>query len=719
MKLLRPGPVLGPRVHNAGMRGQLWGTRRPAFAERLEDAGAVPTFDLPFVPSGVSNLPTTLTINGTPVEASLFYRGEDATAEEWAAVSGGDLAPAGAGADFDVDQPSPLLDGTRAVRFHEGRYFESADLDLGNIGSDDFVIVYAWQQTDALTFSVTPFMGKKTTASGDTQVGWGIGIGNEDRSRFTMSDGVNSVLATLDHSGGVSGPWPWVVVVLCGDRNEPSVSSLRGYIDGKLVGVGFDISAVGDIDGDVPFHIGQLNTDAQVAFLGMWRGPDLFDGGAANNTEMDRIALEVTTKLTGAATLIAEGTPTPSVLTRTTTALLDTYDDVTGVRSLHRVGDNWPRVCRRRSASGEVVTGYLAEQAATQHVLETDNLLGSTWTTALTSFAATAAVEFTPDTSRTVWRLSASVGNGQHQFHQNTGYVATAAPIGVSIWARKVPGATNDWLIIRYSDTSSFFMSFNVATGEVGTGSTGSGGAKGYVEDWGDGWLRLITVGTNGGTPINFRAYTSNVDAGFSYNEAVGGEMVDLCCPQFEYRPGLSYASSFVENTSAVATASRGADVLRYLGDDGNVDGAEGTARVEYLSDLRAGAGFEGLMSVSDGGSATEKHELQITSSDQTRIISNSGGVTGAVTTGLEITDGESHVVRYSWAADALRLYVDGVDRGSDDAPPLPDDLDRIEIGMNRDGSGGQPGGLIRRVTIYDRPLAPGAGGTSDDLGAM
>jgi hypothetical protein len=204
-------------------------------------------------------------------------------------------------------------------------------------------------------------------------------------------------------------------------------------------------------------------------------------------------------------------------------------------------------------ATGTRSAYLLTEPAATNIVLQS-SVLGTTWTATRSSIGANA--DTAPDGTATADRLIEDATAANTHFAAQGSLTITAdVNVAVSIHAK---AGTRSWVILQLSDatsTDAFQVSFNLATGAVGTtalAGTGTLVSK-SIEALANGWYRLNLVGNigNGRTSVIARVFLAEGDNdatydgdGASYISLWGGDVVN----------NQSVVSSHIETTTVAAT---------------------------------------------------------------------------------------------------------------------------------------------------------------------
>lgn len=683
--------------------GRPWGMLQerpqPGLNNLIVQPSDVPTLSL-FQGSdfnGVAKLDHNLTINGVTKTPTFRYKGGDA------AVSGGTWSPwgygvdliesKGAGAAATLNVGSPLLglldDSVRSNAVNGSRW-QASDVSTNAISTEDFVIELVIQ------FGSTPgvanyFFGAREPSG----AGWVVFQQASNRIALVITD-----TSTYVFSSDILAPNTRYHILVFVNRDEASVDGVRFYVNGREATQAHagPAAGAGTLDSGKKFTLndrsdlpGQSALDARYALASMWKQADWHQAGAAGPAEWAVIAQERFNKLIGINPHRAVGTSTPTVQTRASVAYLDKVEG--SARKLYQVGDDWLRVVSRDDANSDNIRGYLSESQKTNLLLQSEDI-STTWgqldagdTFSLNAIAA-------PNKETTADGLIADATDGSHGISQTA--TLTAATYTMSAFVKK---GDQDWILV-YDGTGTNFAYFDISSGVVGTENS----ATGYIEDWGDGWFRCMIVytGTAAAHSLYFRTAEADNDGSFSGD----GSTVNTYVWGMQLELG-DYASSYMPTTTG--TVTRIADVLRFKGDDGNIENSQtGTFVADVLYTDYTNGSHKAAISLTDGTSDIFLLYARVASGFTYLVTLASGGDAGLVTGTTDLTDGTIKNLRATWMPNLLTLYVDGSSEGTPDTTvDIPDDLDEIRIGLNHLNAEHMDG-VISNIKIFKTPTTGG-----------
>lgn len=463
----------------------------------------------------------------TGSKATAYLGTTDSTAIDWPAYVGDEaLAEYGAGNAPRVSQYAPFTDGTRAVSFNQGKYYEHAT--TGDIGTEDFVYELVVSNKSNL------WVGKKNNDATSVP---GIYFKSEPSTlqfKAIMSDGVSQTYLYPAVPADT-----WIHVLFVADRS----GSFAMYVNGVNVG-SKDISSFGSLATSEAFRIGRPTTgEGEVAWVAMWKQSDWLD-----THNQDEFARERFAKLAGVYPQVAKGAAVPAEMTRSSIGYLDIDHDEDGIRRLFKVGSNWPRIVKRKDGKSEYFTGLLVEQQQTNLLVNSEDLTNATdW--GYTNVTVSSATGGPLGTCYSVASsTTSSVGHALNELTSNF----TSETI-MCVWAK---AGANDWIAIRGNGGGTSTQWFDVANGVVGSNS-GADVLDAWIEDWGNGWYRCIAKFQNSAT---IYLYTTNADATYQYAEATTDPLSYFAGPMVVQ--GAKYATSYMPTTTS--TATRSGDVLRF-----------------------------------------------------------------------------------------------------------------------------------------------------------
>ena len=644
----------------------------------LRGSTGTPTFDLPLNTSGVDQLPAAITINGRTVTPTFRYRGGDANATDWAGWDYGNTLPyVSTGNEATFNQGSPGL-GTSddSVKFNSGKAYQAASTTFADPGSDDLILEVVFEFGGSAT-------GRIIGKGGGSDPGWQL---HEASTLVTARYRDSSTTVTVNSPTLTTGAWyhMWLVVDESG--------SMVIYTNG-VVGTGASVAAVGTPNSSSGMAIGISSgllapLSSRVAYAALYQSPGWLDTHLQADAAKERAA-----RLFGVFPARARGTAIPSTMTRASRGYLDAYQS-DSARSMYLVGSNWARVCSRKDASGDDLTGYLSETAVTNLCLGSEAFTASPWVL-LNSNDLIADGYTAPDAALTTADgLTADASSNAHGVSQQITLTATTHVF--SVWA-KAGAAT--WLYLANQTVSDCDGYFNLETASQ-TGTKGSGASALFMEDYGNGWRRcgMAFTGTVAAHTFVIQAAQTDADATFAGNGAdpsfyMWGAQVEAA----------TYMTSYVPTVASQVT--RAIDRLVYASSK-NVLTTRGSMVVSALLPNVDWGTTSGLLEVSDGTSTNTNYMNVGAANDALNSASGSAAGTQANVIGTtDCATGNQFVAAYSWAPNDFRLFLDGVSQGTPDVSGTPTDtLTSICVGSLLFGTVYNCLGIVSGVKIYRRP---------------
>lgn len=365
-------------------------------------------------------------------------------------------------------------------------------------------------------------------------------------------------------------------------------------------------------------------------------------------------------------------------------------------RKIYNVGASWLRAVERLDKNADSIKGYLSELEAENLTLQSEDFT-TTWAQGEAGDAHT-GIGFASPEGEDVPGIVMDNTSGSSHYWQQTATVVAATSYTYSVFAKK---GDHDW--IRLIDTavgSSNAVYFDLDEGVLG--SVGAAADAGYIEDWGNGWFRCsytwTTTGVTANSRINIAAASGNIDV-------VGdGATVSIYLWGAQLEKGV-YATSYVPTVASAVTRNK--DELTFKGDDGNLGGVgselEGTIVCKTLMGDYDNTGTKVMWDLSDGGASADRILFGLGSSDKITMASDAtGGNPGIIAGSVDGIDGVIHTYRFTWITDNMIAWIDETKETPDTSVDIPDDLDEIDIGMNRT-SALQLNGVLSNLNIYKK----------------
>jgi hypothetical protein len=321
-----------------------------------------PTFKLFEGLNGIHNLPQAITINGTTLNPTLLYKGQDAGAtwDPWNAFGDTLTRPAVSSAPT-YNQGSPLFGPyDDSVKFNCGEYYTAATAVTGDFTNEDLVVELVCR----FEGSVSSLLASKHNSLLDT--GWSIGI-NATTIGLNLYDGVTlrSILSPALVPGA------WYHVIFFADKSGSGI----GYANGAA-GTALTINMVNSISSARKFTIGShangtAPTSSLLSLLAIYAGAAWLD------THLQPVlALRRFNTLIGLIPQSASGTTVPVTQTRVSSANLHKLES--GVLHYYLVGNHWLRQASKNDANARPTIGYQAESSRTNLFLHSNGFSAET-----------------------------------------------------------------------------------------------------------------------------------------------------------------------------------------------------------------------------------------------------------------------------------------------------------------------------------------------------
>jgi hypothetical protein len=583
---------------------------------------------------------------------------------------------------------SPLL-GTNddSVLFNASDYYAAPNNTFGQVTTEDIVF--------ELVFKTNALAGAKYLAGTRVGgVGWSLATVAGNDVRILIEDASGDVTI----ASAALNEYTWYHVLFFLNRD----GSGQCYVNGDASGAAVDISGRAlTISGESDMCIGSRgggNTpyDSNIAYLAMWKGASWLTSHLNPDTAAERFGL-----LAGYWPQVANGTSAPNTATRAYQAYTEKIES--SKTRLYQVGGEWLRFCQRVDGNSETVNGYLAEPAATNDLDNGDVFAG--WTKDDAGDVITDDAALGPDNLTSMATLVCDNTDGDHGIRDATANALSAVNHCVSV---VIGTGTADWWRLQNMTVAACYVYFNITTGAFG--AVGAGVSEyGFVEGeyLGSGtkvrrpYIRF--TGTAAAHTIRVSPCKSGTNATYDGGDgaAVTGYLFGAQVEEGDY------PSSIVITAGAAAT--RLADQLQFKMDDGSLGGVgsegRGSLEVDFLKpDFSLDTQNDMLFEISDGGAIGDRIITynNKTANKLTMATRAAGGTSGDASTTSDMCDGNRHRYRLTWATNDVRQVVDGSLEGTEAAADMPDDLDEIDVGMNRANTT-QFNGLISDLKIWSR----------------
>lgn len=607
--------------------------------------------------SGIGNLPQNITINSQTVSPSFRYEAKDATTSAWSATVGTNLTIGSTGSAPSVGLDTPFTaDTDKNVRYAAAKAHQASTTATGDISNEDIIFECIFDLRAAETSKT--IVGKR----GATGAGWAFGTGSSSgRIQFLISDGTNS--ASILFISTVLSGWNHYVAMV--DRSENSTAGMAHYLNGVAISGTANPSAVLSLSNAKNLTIGADSdfgtaTLQGVAYTAIYAQNNLFAGGAQNAIDWLALANIRSALCQGVFPSTALGTAAPLNTTRNSGAALDKINTSTNIRSLFNVGSNWMRYVRRKSKTGVVVKGALAETTSRINLaLQSEAFDDAAWTK--TNGAISPNIGATPFGTTTADVFVGAAGSAIHGVQQTI--TLTAATYTWSTW---VSASAQSIIYLQNSTIANGNCWFNLSSKTILTQQAGIIDA--IIEDWGNGLIRIGIKFT--GTAASHTLVIAGASADNTTTYTADGISNDFTLFGAQCMTGDS-VSSYVATTTAAIT--RASDVLNYVASDGNVaNSSAGTLSFDVLMgniDCTAGVFLAGVATTA-GVNGPNSVNIGVAAAGDVmsaRMEAAAGAGTQFNTSGAtDIADGEKHNLKASWDINAGKLIVDGVQEAND-----------------------------------------------------
>ena len=613
--------------------------------------------------SGLSLLSAGLPFNGMTSQPAVRLEGKHASASVWTPVVGTPtLAIASTGTAPTVGLDTPLTTDTdKLVVFNAGQVYQSSQAALGDVTTHDLVI-------EALVYLHPTAETSRTIASkrGTTGAGWALSMSTATAGRvsLTLSDGTNT--ATFSTATLVLGAWYHLLFFV--DRSESSTTTgIIAYANGvATVGVSANPALVtGSLTNAKLLTVGADSdlggkTTQGLAYLAVYARNNWLPGGASNTSVTAAVAKERTQRLMGLYPQLALGTAAPSNQSRTSTAYLDKVDPTTGVRSHFLVGAGWTRIARRKSRSGQLVTGLLPEPGKTNLLLQSETLDHASWTK--TACTVTANQRAAPNGLTSMDALVADGTGGPHALSQ-----AVTLTAAVYTFSAFVAAGSASRVVLENTTIANGAVWFDLAAGTVGTTQAGIGEAR--ISSWGNGIYRVSARFTGTVAAHTLRLAPAAADGSMAFT----GDAVAASLYVYGMQCEAGDVSTYYPTTTAAA--ARAADVFNWLGSDGNIAIGPCAIAFDFLGPDTDFLGSSTLFITGTTGGSTIPNGIafSLAANDSVQLAGRvASSIAFNMTGSADVMDGEKHNIRGYASLNDARLVIDGVVQGTDAIVPMP-----------------------------------------------
>ena len=331
--------------------------------------------------------------------------------------------------------------------------------------------------------------------------------------------------------------------------------------------------------------------------------------------------------------------------------------------------------------------GLLVEELRTNLALNSNAVGGSSYTLRNTTITANAGVA--PDGTSTATKLQETTGSNFFDAYQSM-VVTSGASYTSSVYAKAVE---RNWIWMQTANGNNKTW-FNLSTGVVGTNGAGN---TATITAVGNGWYRC-TVSCAAATTAGYvDVGLSNADNTLTYT-GVAGSGVLLWGAQLE---AGSFSTSYIPNGSAVAGATRAADVASVSTQAFPYSASEGTlvANGSFIS--LASTSVAVMASLSNNASSNSINIYRQSAAMQLNTIaSGSAGPSYVVAASTDPVK-----AAFAYKLNDMNAAVNGVAQTTSTTAALPIGVTRLDIGnmWNVDYKGA---GWIRQITYIPRRLS-------------
>jgi hypothetical protein len=621
-------------------------------------------FALDLDQSGASHLQSELELAGHRIEASLRFRGETATSDDWPSDQGALLVKGGSAPLVQLE--APFTDGTRAVGLGSGApTYVAQSPEPGAVDADDFALELVLRGVPGASV-----IGKRAAGPG-----WALRVEAGGALTLELTDAER----TLQVSSEPLVARAWYHCLFWVSRSAGGQS----YCDGRA-GPPSDVSALGDLASDTPLAVGGGASDGslstELAHFSLFRAQAGALGQSADWQAVSRLRFA---ELTGVSPRVARGSLLPRPGLRDSPAYLDLQRGISAARHLHLVGPDWPRITCRADTAGVRDCGYLSEPKRTRWL----DARADTWTTSALTVATDSAVF--ADGEQRMAGLVPSAEQVAHALSVSGTY--GGARQALSFFARAEQGQ-----LVGVSVTGRDRAIFDLEAGAVLRTPTD---AQASIEAWGDGLFRCALV---------FEPEAGTLTYQLQLLDSAGAELflgdgksawIDVAGLQLDV--GGAYASSLL------AADSQAADQLSFVGSDGNLPTQDTVVeRLRVLLPAGPRLTDQAVLNFNRGGEFDNQVQLYVTGdTGELKFWALGDGETHwAFTHPLSPIDGRRHQIEASWGPSFAQLSVDGTSITNDRLieSPAAFALDRIDVSFSSNSSGSLEG-LVAGIEIGPR----------------
>lgn len=619
------------------------------------------SFALDLDQSGASHLESELALPGGNITASLRFRGETATLQDWPSDQGALLIKNAVTPSVQLE--APFTDGTRAVGFSstETAYIAQS-AEPGEVGADDFALELVLRAAPSATI-----MGKRTALAG-----WSLALDADGALTLDVAD----EQLTLQLASQPLVPMAWYHCLFWVSR----AAGGQAFCNARP-GTATTLDALGSLGSAAPLTVGgggSSSAGSELAHFSLFRTPA---GGLGSAASWEAASRQRFAQLTGVAPRVARGNLLHRAGLRDAPAYLDLQRGA-AARHLFLVGEDWPRITCRADSAGVRDCGYLSEPRRTRWLEPAPEA----WTPGALTLLGNSA-PFADGEQRMIGLVPTTVAT-PHGLNVTGTY--GGARQAFSFFARAGQGH------LLGAAVSGFDLAvFDLAAGSVVTEPPGT---RASIEAWGDGLFRCALSFEPDPGPLTYELGLLD-DAG-SDSFAGDGASAWLHVAGLQLDVGDAYAGTLL------AADMQPGDRLSFVGDDGNLPaGTEVVERLRVLLPAGPRLTDQAVLNFNRGGTFENQVQVYVTgdTSELKFWALSEGEAHWAFTHPASPIDGLRHQLEASWTASTATLSVDGtaVTRNALLANEPPFLLDRIDVGYS--AGSGSLAGLLAGVEIGER----------------
>lgn len=371
-------------------------------------------------------------------------------------------------------------------------------------------------------------------------------------------------------------------------------------------------------------------------------------------------------------------------------------------RRLHKVGENWLRVCKRVDLSGTIATGYLPETGSINFLSSSDFV--AQWAPLRTFVSGYAEVSPTGEQDAAII-VEDDTAASTHDVRVNsfTPPFVSGTDYTFSVWAKSLSGSgivRRAGIDMRFASWSEG-ISFNLVSGSLGAFTTGAT-ITGSIEDWGDDWYRCIIKANAASTLSTIQIIiTDDPDSG-------GGAIIDglsqnsiaLFGAQVEQ---AGYASSLMFSTASSTPERRNNDTLIFSGTANWPNVGSGSVAFKVLKNGHVRVGDDIPWYISSGSNSNPRIIAINDASKMRFLINPSTGSAAVIDHDKVVEDGlvKEYVATYE-SASAKFFFTGSQVAAEDTSVEVPTNLDRINLGHDHDPDQ-HFGGLLYDFKIFQK----------------